>query len=161
MMITNIGLAAKNCPQTIIINMKKVLFLFFLLMTASVFSQSSRPFSIEGHRGARGWLPENTIPSFKKALEQGADTIELDVVVTKDNKLVVSHEPWFSSMISLDKDGKPIPADKQKEFNIYKMDYAEVRQFDVGSIGNKDFPQQQKMKVAKPHLLSPPKDAGQ
>lgn len=132
--------------------MKKALFLLVLILTASVFSQSDRPFSIEGHRGARGWLPENTIPSFIKALILGADTLELDVVVSKDNKLVVSHEHWFSSIISLDKNGKPIPVDKQKDFNIFKMNYAGVRLFDVGSIGNKDFPQQEKMKTVKPLL---------
>ena len=122
------------------------------LLASTVFSQSSRPFSIEGHRGARGYVPENTIPSFKKALDLGADTLELDVVVTKDGKLVVSHDPWFSSIISLDKTGKPIAADKQRENNIFKMTYDEVKLFDVGSIGNKDFPLQEKMKVAKPLL---------
>ena len=133
--------------------MKNVFLIFsFLLLTTSAFAQTSRSFSIEGHRGARGWVPENTIPSFKKALELGADTLELDVVVTKDGKLVVSHEPWFSSIISLDRDGKPIPADKQRDNNIYKMTYDEVKLFDVGSIGNKDFPQQEKMKAVKPLL---------
>ena len=133
--------------------MKNVFLIFsFLLLTTSVFAQPSRPFSIEGHRGARGWIPENTIPSFKKALELGADTLELDVVVTKDGKLVVSHEPWFSSVISLDKDGQPIQAAKQRENNIFKMMYDEVKLFDVGSIGNRDFPQQEKMKVVKPLL---------
>ena len=111
-----------------------------------------RPFSIEGHRGARGYVPENTIPSFKKALEQGSDTLELDVVVSKDGKVVVSHEPWFSSVISLDKDGNAIPAEKEREYNIFQMPYSEVKLYDVGSMGNKGFPEQVKMKVAKPLL---------
>ena len=78
--------------------------------------------------------------------------LELDVVVTKDGKLVVSHEPWFSSTITTYGNGAPIPADKEKEFNIYKMTYNQVRTFDVGSIGNPDFPQQEKMRVGKPPL---------
>lgn len=123
-----------------------------MALSVSVIAQTNRPFSIEGHRGARGYVPENTIPSFKKALEQGADTLELDVVITKDGKVVVSHEPWFSPNISLDKDGNRIPAEKQRENNIYKMTYDEVKLFDVGSIGNKDFPLQEKMKVVKPLL---------
>lgn len=82
----------------------------------------------------------------------GVNTLELDMVVTKDGKLVVSHEPWFSSAFSLDKNGQPIPVDKQRDYNIYKMTYEEVRQFDVGSLGNRDFPQQEKMKIAKPLL---------
>jgi glycerophosphoryl diester phosphodiesterase len=131
--------------------MKKLLLFTFLLFAINVSGQTPA-FSIEGHRGARGLLPENTIPSFIKALEHGADTIELDLVVSRDNKLVVSHEPWFSSVISLDKNGNPIPADKQKEHNIFKMDYSEIKKYDVGSLGNKDFPEQQKMKAYKPLL---------
>lgn len=132
--------------------MKRVSLLFLLLLTTSVFAQT-KPFSIEGHRGARGYVPENTIASFKKALDQGADTLELDVVVTKEGKLVVSHEPWFNSIISLDKDGNRIAPEKQRENNIYKMTYDEVKLFDVGSIGNKDFPLQEKIKVVKPLLI--------
>ncbi|NTV47981.1 MAG: glycerophosphodiester phosphodiesterase, partial [Chlorobiales bacterium] len=56
-------------------------------------------FDLEGHRGARGLLPENTIPAFLKALALGATTLELDLAVSRDKKLVVSHEPWFSNEI--------------------------------------------------------------
>ena len=132
--------------------MKTTLFFICLLFATSALAQTSPTFEIEGHRGARGLLPENTIPSFIKALEYGVKTIELDVVVSRDNKLVVSHEPWFSSVISLDPKGNPIPAEKQKEHNIYNMNYSEIKKYDVGSLGNKDFPEQQKMKTYKPLL---------
>lgn len=128
--------------------MKKIL-LVLLLFAANSFSQT---FSIEGHRGARGYVPENTIPSFLKGIELGADTVELDVVVSLDNKLVVSHDPWFSALISTKPDGTAISAKEEKDFNIFKMKYSEAKKFDVGSIGNKDFPQQVKMKVYKPLL---------
>jgi glycerophosphoryl diester phosphodiesterase len=125
-----------------------------VLIVALIFSMTNiaQTFSIEGHRGARGYLPENTIPSFIRALELGADTIELDVVVSQDGKIVVSHEPWFSHLISTKPDGTPIEAAKERDFNIYQMQYAEIKKFDVGSIGNKDFPQQAKMKAHKPLL---------
>lgn len=129
-----------------------LLALSICFMAVSVAAQPARTVSIEGHRGARGYLPENTVPSFKKALEQGADTIELDVVITGDRKVLVSHEPWFNSLIALDKNGSRIPADKQRDNNIFKMTYDEVMLFDVGSIGHKDFPLQEKMKAAKPLL---------
>ncbi len=87
-----------------------------------------------------------------KALEYGVDTLELDVVISRDNQIVISHEPWFSHVISLDKNGSPIPEEKEKEYNIYRMDYAEIKLYDVGSLGNKGFPEQQKMKVYKPLL---------
>ncbi|MDQ3061511.1 MAG: glycerophosphodiester phosphodiesterase [Acidobacteriota bacterium] len=132
--------------------MRKILFPILLLFSINIFAQTTATVEIEGHRGARGWLPENTIPSFIKALELGVDTLELDAVISQDNKIVISHEPWFSSVISLDKNGKSIPEDKEKEFNLYKMSYAEIKLYDVGSLGNKNFPEQQKMKVYKPLL---------
>ncbi|MCY7376137.1 MAG: hypothetical protein LH472_09220 [Pyrinomonadaceae bacterium] len=132
--------------------MKKLLFCALFLLSINTFAQTVKNFDIEGHRGARGYVPENTIPSFLKALELGVDTLELDVVISRDNQIVVSHEPWFSSVISTDKNGKPIPEAKEKEFNIYKMNYAEIKLYDVGSSGNRGFPEQQKMKVFKPLL---------
>lgn len=133
--------------------MNKLLFLFLLLFSISISAQTvAENFVIEGHRGARGHLPENTIPSFIKALELGSDILELDVVISRDNKIVVSHEPWFSHVISLDKNGDPISEAREKDFNIFKMYYAEIKLFDVGSVGNKGFPEQQKIKVYKPLL---------
>jgi len=132
--------------------MKKIIFFIILLFSVSAFAQTVKDFDIEGHRGARGLVPENTIPSFLKALELGVDTLELDVVVSRDGQIVVSHEPWFASVISLDKNGNPIPEEKEKEYNLYKMPYSEIKLYDVGSLGNVNFPEQQKMKVYKPLL---------
>lgn len=134
--------------------MKKTLLLICLLLLAasSFLAQTSPEFDIQGHRGARGLIPENTIPSFLKALEYGVNTLELDLAVSRDNKLVVSHEPWFASVISLDPQGRPIPADRQKQHNIYKMNYSQIKRYDVGSLGHKDFPEQRKMKARKPLL---------
>lgn len=123
-----------------------------LLAAVSAFAQTPPTFDIEGHRGTRGLMPENTIPAFLKAIDLGVNTLELDLAVSRDNQLVVSHDSWFSAVFSLDKNGNPIPPEKQTEYSLYKMDYAEIRQFDVGSRGNKDFPEQQKMKAYKPLL---------
>lgn len=132
--------------------MKKILLGILLLISIQTFAQTARVVEIEGHRGARGLAPENTIPSFLKALEYDVDTLELDVVISADKKVVVSHEPYFSHIISLDPSGKPISKEREKDNNIYKLSYAEIKKFDVGSIGNKDFPGQMKMKVRKPLL---------
>ena len=132
--------------------MKKFILFIVLLFSVNTFAQTVKDFDIEGHRGARGLVPENTIPSFLKALEYGVDTLELDVVISRDNQIVVSHEPWFSHIISLDKNGNAIPEEKEKEYNIYKMNYSEIKLYDVGSLGNKGFPEQQKMKTYKPLL---------
>lgn len=108
--------------------------------------------SIEGHRGARGHLPENTIASFIKAIELGADTIEVDVVISKDKKVVVSHDPWFSYFISTAPNGEKITRETEREHNLYLMNYAEIRKYDVGIRGNALFPDQQPQKAHKPLL---------
>jgi len=132
--------------------MGKTILCICLMYSINTFAQEPAAFDIQGHRGARGLMPENTIPAFLKALELGVDTLELDVVVSKDNQLVVSHEPYFSAEISLDKNASPIPPEKQNQYNLFKMNYSEIKLFDVGSLGNKRFPEQQKIKTFKPLL---------
>lgn len=129
--------------------------LFFLLfISVSVNAQVYTPkFDLQGHRGARGLRPENSIPAFLLALDSGVTTIELDVVITKDKQVVVSHEPWMSASICLQPDGSAITkGDDQKQFNIYQMNYEDIRGFDCGSLGNERFPEQVKMRVSKPLL---------
>src|SRR5687767_14515824 len=133
--------------------MYRVLFLAALtVMALTVSAQYIPKFDVQGHRGARGLLPENTIPGFLLALDSGVTTIELDVVVTKDKRIVVSHEPWMSPAICLDPAGNPLKPKEEKKFNLYQLTYDEVRQFDCGSLGNTNFPQQKKMVVSKPLL---------
>lgn len=133
--------------------MKMKIFISLLLtafISLSLIGQTARFVSIEGHRGSRGHLPENTIPSFLLAIDQGSDTLELDVVISRDNKVVVSHEPWFSSVISVDPNGVRITKETERDHNMFKLTYAEIAKYDVGSIGNVGFPDQKPMKVAKP-----------
>jgi len=109
-------------------------------------------FEVFGHRGARGIMPENTIPAFLRAIELGVHGIELDVVISKDNQLVVSHEPWFSSLISKCPNGNSISIFDEKRLNIFEMDYEEVAKFDCGSKRNPHFPQQKLNNCNKPLL---------
>ncbi len=107
---------------------------------------------VKGHRGCRGLLPENTIPAFIKALEIGVTTLEMDVVITKDNKVVVSHGAFLNHEICKNAKGEEIKESEEKSYNIYKMDYAEVRQCDCGTKVHPRFKEQQKLKVYKPLL---------
>ncbi len=109
-------------------------------------------FDWEGHRGARGLLPENTIMAFQKAIDLGVNTLEMDVVVSKDNILVVSHEPWFSSEISSFPDGRPVTSDIEKSLKIYQMSYDSVKMFDVGKRGHPRFSQQKATPAYKPAI---------
>lgn len=109
-------------------------------------------FELQGHRGARGLQPENTLPAFEKAIELGVNTIELDVVISKDEKVVVSHEPWFNHEITLDEKGNPITKEVGLAFNFYKNNYKSIKKFDVGAIGHPNFPEQEKVKAYRPLL---------
>lgn len=126
-----------------------LLLLLLMQITTSGFAQT---FDWQGHRGARGLMPENSIPAFKKALDMGVTTLEMDVVISQDKQVVVSHEPFFSASICLDEQGNEIPKSREKQLNIYQYPYDTIRAFDCGLKGNKDFPQQQKLKTHKPLL---------
>ena len=106
----------------------------------------------QGHRGCRGLMPENTIPAFLKAVDLGVNTLEMDLVITKDNQVLVSHDPFFNHEITTLPNGEFLSESNEKELNIYKMPYSEVVKYDVGLKNHPRFPQQHKMKVHKPLL---------
>ena len=124
----------------------------FVAFSSTTYAQYIPKFDIQGHRGARGLMPENSIPAVLMALDSGVTTIELDVVVTKDKQLILSHEPWIDASICYDSAGGTIADKDEKRYNIYQMTYAQVRKFDCGSKGNSEFPGQQKISTSKPLL---------
>ena len=107
---------------------------------------------VQGHRGCRGLMPENSLEGFAKAWELGATTLEMDVVITKDKQVVVSHEAWFDHNFCLDPNGNAIQAQDERKLNIYQLDYADVLKYDCGSKPYPAFPLQKKLKTAKPLL---------
>jgi glycerophosphoryl diester phosphodiesterase len=109
-------------------------------------------FDKEGHRGCRGLMPENTIAAMLKAIDLGVTTLEMDAVVTKDGQVILSHEPFFNHDITTPEDGTLITKDNEKDFNIYKMTYAQTQRYDVGLKPHARFTQQQKIAVKKPLL---------
>ncbi|MCW5924280.1 MAG: glycerophosphodiester phosphodiesterase [Saprospiraceae bacterium] len=110
-------------------------------------------FDWQGHRGSRGIMPENTVPAFLKALEYPAvTTLELDLAVSKDHQLIVSHEPWFNASICRQPNGDSIPKRDEEKFLLYALTADEIRRFDCGAWGNPRFPEQQKLKAHKPTL---------
>ncbi len=108
-------------------------------------------FDKEGHRGCRGLMPENTIPAMLKAIDLGVTTLEMDVHITRDSAVVLSHDPSFNPDITTKPDGSYIGSTEGK-YILYHMTYDSIRRFDVGSKPYSRFPQQQKIKVAKPLL---------
>lgn len=114
---------------------------------------------IQGHRGCRGLCPENSLPAFAKAIELGVDTLELDVAVSKDHVVVVTHEPYMNPDICLDAHGNDIPKEDAKTYNLYQMKYEDIKQFNCGSKPYSRFPNQQKIKTYKPALEDVLKEA--
>jgi glycerophosphoryl diester phosphodiesterase len=103
------------------------------LLTAALllFSASGIAMDIQGHRGARGHLPENTLPSFEKALAFGVTTLELDVGVTRDGVVVVHHDRRLNPDVARGPDGQwvqgPAPA-------IHSLTYEQLQRYDVGRL---------------------------
>src|SRR4051812_15830061 len=93
------------------------------LLTLIATASAASSIEVHGHRGARAKFPENTLPAFRYAIEAGVDYLELDLAVTKDGKLVVSHDPHVSKTICLAPGHKAI----QAEPLIHQLTLAEVK----------------------------------
>ena len=111
-------------------------------------------FDLQGHRGSRGLMPENTIPAMFKAIDLGVTTLEMDVVFTKDNVAILSHEPFFNHEISTKPDGNSVEESEEKSLNIYKMTFAQTQKYDVGIKAHTRFTKQQNLSINKPSLAT-------
>ena len=99
-----------------------------LLLAANLHSHG---FDLQGHRGARALTPENTLPSFAQALGIGVTTLELDIAITKDGVLVVTHDRALNPDITRGADGRFIEAPGPV---VSSLSFAEVARYDVGRI---------------------------
>jgi glycerophosphoryl diester phosphodiesterase len=91
---------------------------------------------LQGHRGTRGLAPENTLPAFERALEIGVATLELDVGVTADGVVVISHDPYLNPAIARDASGQWLGS---RGPLIRSLTFAQLQAYDVGRI-NPDTP---------------------
>lgn len=87
-------------------------------------------FDLQGHRGARGLAPENTLAAFRTALDLGVTTLETDLAVTKDDVLVISHDPLLNPDLVRGPDGKWIDAGPP----IRSLTVAELKRYDIGRL---------------------------
>jgi glycerophosphoryl diester phosphodiesterase len=104
-----------------------------LLLPALLGAQPTR-ILVHGHRGARARRPENTLPAFEYAIERGVDALEMDMAVTKDNVIVISHDPILHP---------PVCSGPVKSAMIHELTLAQVREWDCGAVRNPGFPLQQ------------------
>ena len=104
---------------------------------------------VQAHRGGAGLMPENTIEAMKHALDMGVNTLELDLQLSKDGLVVVSHDPYFHHRYAIRPDGSYVEKDDPKEY-IYTMPYSEVAKYDVGSRESEVWPGKACIKTVKP-----------
>lgn len=95
-----------------------------------------RKIEIHGHRGSRGTLPENTLPSFEEAVSAGADYFELDIQLSADDVPIVFHDPAISPKLC---------REAKFKLPIRSLKAEEITQFDCGSVAQKDFPRQKQI----------------
>jgi glycerophosphoryl diester phosphodiesterase len=115
------------------------LFCFALVVSGAVEAGSPpASFDVQGHRGARGLAPENTLPAFAKAIELGVTTLELDVQITRDGIPVVHHDDRLNSRLCLSAGGG-----KVTRRPVSQVDYEEIANLDCGSRRAKGFPHQE------------------
>lgn len=129
----------------------KYLFLivgFFGLSTAI----AQQKIDVQGHRGGRGIMPENSIEAMLHAVDLGVRTLELDCVISEDHQVVVSHDLYMSADFMLKPDGTAITKAEEQSLLLYKMPYELIKSYDGGTKVNASFPKQQKLKTVKPLL---------
>jgi glycerophosphoryl diester phosphodiesterase len=102
----------------------------FALVLALI-AQPAQAFDLQGHRGARGLAPENTLPSFQRALDLDVTTIECDMAITKDGVVVIHHDLWLNPDLTRGPDGKWLDA---RGPAIRDLTFQELQQYDVGRI---------------------------
>jgi len=107
----------------------------------------------QAHRGGRGLMPENTIPAMLSVMDNHKiTTLEMDLAVTKDKQVVVSHDPILNPLITTKPDGSFIKANQVSENIIYQMTYDQLQKFDVGLKPYPVFPEQKKLAATIPTL---------
>ena len=101
-----------------------------LLVAAACLGGCATPFDLQGHRGARGLAPENTLPAFRKALELGVTTLELDTQVTRDGFVVIGHDSAINPDVAR-LDGQWLAA---RGPAIHDLTWAELQRYDIGRL---------------------------
>jgi glycerophosphoryl diester phosphodiesterase len=126
----------------------------FLIVSlcCSVLGASAQQIDVQGHRGGRALMPENSIPAMLHAVELGTKTLELDCVISKDNLVVVSHDTYMAADFMSKPDGSEISKAEEKQLLLYTMPYDSIRHYSEGIKSHPQFPAQQKVKTYKPLL---------
>lgn len=107
---------------------------------------------VVGHRGSRGLEPENSLPAFAEALELGAGGLEMDLFITKDGQVVVTHDATISHRLCVRPEGSPLGEQESERLKIHQLKLEEIRPYDCGSKPNPLFPEQENTETHIPLL---------
>jgi glycerophosphoryl diester phosphodiesterase len=130
--------------------MKRVFIVMCMLVSATAFSQQK--LDVQAHRGGMALMPENTIPAMLNAVKLGAKTLELDVVISADGKVVVSHDGYMSAAFMTKPDGTEITKEEEKNLSLFQMSYDSISRYQSGIKTHPMFPAQMKLVTHKPLL---------
>jgi glycerophosphoryl diester phosphodiesterase len=112
-------------------------------------TKKNNSFDFEAHRGGRGDMPENTIASMMYAVSiKNIKTLEMDLSISKDKQVVLSHDPLFNHLISTKPNGQEVKPNEQ--IYLFQLNYDSIIKYDVGIKPHKDFPSQKKIPAVKP-----------
>ena len=130
--------------------MKKILII--TLCCRAMLASAQQKLDVQGHRGGRALMPENSIPAMLHAVDLGVKTLELDCGISKDGLVVVSHDSYMAADFMLKSDGSAITKAEEKALLLYTMPYDSIRKYDGGTKPHPQFPDQKKIKTYKPLL---------
>ncbi len=112
-------------------------------------------FGFEAHRGGRALVPENTIAAMKYTLGlKNVNTLEMDLCISKDKKVVVSHDVYFHPNITTTPQGEYLTPENARQHLLYQMDYDSISKYDVGLKPHPEFVDQKKFAAVKPLLTA-------
>ncbi len=115
-----------GCPADVLRPRRVLAALLLLLGTSAV-----QAFDVQGHRGARGLAPENTLPAFEQALAIGVDTLELDIGLSADDVVVIGHDPVLNPAVVRDASGRWLPGPGPA---VRSLTLAQLQAYDVGRL---------------------------
>lgn len=108
-------------------------------------------FDAQSHRGGRGLMPENTIASEKNAIDYNT-TLEMDLQMSKDSQIVVSHDAYFNADFCLTPEGETMKKKDGYSRLLFNMPYDSIQKYDVGLKPHPGFPRQKNLAAIRPLL---------
>lgn len=123
-------------------------FVVFLTVVLATVASCGKKVDVQAHRGGMGLMPENTLAAMLNSVDLGVNTLEMDLVVTSDGKVVLSHDVHFHHRYSTRPDGSAVEKGQPKEY-IWTMPYDSVLKYDVGVKYNEDWPEKKCIPAVK------------